>query len=66
MKSYSETWGLSGVLQRLANGVDRRISIEVEWSDREQEWGYRTRDPWGGNWFEKSYQKLKTFLLNGY
>jgi len=66
VKSYSETWGLSGVLQRLANGVDRRISIEVEWSDKEREWGYRTHDPWGGNWFEKSYQKLKTFLLNEY
>lgn len=64
MRYFAEANALAPVLQKLANGVDDRIVIEVE--RKKGSWGWRLNDPWGGDWFADSFEKVKAFLLSGY
>ena len=64
MKYYAEATGLAGVLQKMANGVDDRIVVEVE--KKKGSWGWRLNDPWGGDYWDDSFQKVKAFLMEGF
>ena len=64
MRSYARTHELRDELQRLANGVDQGIFIEV--GIKRDRWGFHIVDRWGGDWFETSVQKVKDFFLSGY
>jgi len=64
VKYYAEANALAPILQKMANGVDDRIVVEVE--KKKGSWGWRLNDPWGGDYFEDSFQKVKTFIQSGY
>ena len=64
MKTFAEAAALQRVLQRLANGVDDRIRVEVE--RKRGEYGFRMNDPWGGSWWEENWRKVRDYFWSGY
>ena len=64
MRYWAEADALARTLQRIANGVDNRIHVAVE--RQRGEWGFRMTDPWGGDWFEENWRKVREFFWTGY
>ena len=65
MSSYwAEANALANVLQKMANGVDKRIKVKVE--HRRGVWGFHLTDPWKGDWWDDNFQKVADFIQSGF
>ena len=63
MRHFAEAQALAPVLQKMCNGVDDRIVIEVV--RKKGSWGWRMNDPWGGSWWTDRFREVKDYIQTG-